>query len=217
VQTRIDELITLCEEYGFTSYLALSRIAHGWLLADEGEREEGIQQMCQQLLAWRATGAESARPYYLALLAETYGKAGAPAEGLAVLTECWPWMDKTGGRVFEAELHRVQGELALQKSQVSGPKSPGLPNTPAEAEECFRKAIEIARRQQAKSLELRAVMSLVRLRQQQASQGAGAKNSKRGRALAEARQMLAAACAWFTEGFETKDLQEAKALLEELA
>jgi DNA-binding winged helix-turn-helix (wHTH) protein/predicted ATPase len=173
VQTRIDELITLCEEYGFTSYLALSRIAHGWLLADEGEREEGIQQMCQQLLAWRATGAESARPYYLALLAETYGKAGAPAEGLAVLTECWPWMDKTGGRVFEAELHRVQGELALQKSQVSGPKSPGLPNTPAEAEECFRKAIEIARRQQAKSLELRAVMSLVRLRQQQASQGAG--------------------------------------------
>jgi predicted ATPase len=87
VQAGIDELITLCKEQGFTSYLALSRIVHGWLLTEEGQ-EEGIEQMCQQLCAWRATGAESARPYYLALLAETYGKAGASVEGLAVLTEC---------------------------------------------------------------------------------------------------------------------------------
>jgi adenylate cyclase len=115
VQAQIDELVTLCDEHGFTSYLALSRIVQGWLLTEEKGPKEGIEQMCQQLPAWRATGAESARPYYLALLAETYGKAGAPAEGLAVLTECWPWMDRTGGRVFEAELYRIQGELTRQK------------------------------------------------------------------------------------------------------
>jgi DNA-binding winged helix-turn-helix (wHTH) protein/predicted ATPase len=226
VQARIDELIALCEEYGFTSYLALSRIVRGWLLADEGKHEEGIQQMCQQLLAWRATGAESARPYYLAFLAETHGKAGAPAEGLTVLAECWPWMDKTGGRVFEAELHRVQGELTLRKFQVSGFKfqvppstQPPTPHTraEAEAEACFRKAIEVARQQQAKSLELRAVMSLVRLRQHQALREARTRSKKGDSALAEAHQMLLSVYNWFTEGFETKDLQEAKALLEELA
>lgn len=232
LQARIDELITLCEEYGFTSYLALSRIVHGWLLADEGRQEEAIQQMCQQLLAWRATGAESARPYYLALLAETYGKAGAPAEGLTVLTECWPWMDKTGGHVFEAELHRVQGELTLQKqfrvrspgsavkirskSKVQSPKS-WKTNPQGEAEAYFLRALAVAQRQEAKSLELRAVMSLVRLRRQQASQGTGTRNREEGIALAEARQMLAVVYNWFTEGFDTKDLQEAKALLEELA
>jgi predicted ATPase len=107
--------------------------------------------------------------------------------------------DPSGERFYEAELYRLQGELTLQ-SKVQGPKS----QVEAEAEECFRRAIEIARRQQAKSLELRAVMSLSWLWQQQ-----GKKD--------EARQLLAEIYGWFTEGFDTKDLQGAKALLAELA
>jgi predicted ATPase len=239
VQARIDELITLCDDYGFTSYSALSRIVHGWLLAEEGGREEGIAQMRQQLLAWRATGAESARPYYLALLAETYGKAGAPTEGLTVLAECWPWMDKTGGRVFAAELSRVQGELTLQKqsrsrspgsnvrenqkskvkvqkSKVTDPQSP-TPDAQGEAEACFYKAIDIARQQQTKSLELRAVMSLVRLRQQQAMHATRNTHQVSHNQLAEAHDLLSDVYHWFTEGFETQDLQDAKALLDALA
>ena len=127
-----------------------------------------------------------------------YGKAGQAEEGLAALAEALTVVDKSGERFYEAELYRLKGTLTLQ-SQVQGPKS-----QVEEAEACFHRAIEIARRQQAKSLELRAAMSLARLWQQQ-----GKKE--------EARQMLAEIYGWFTEGFDTKDLQEAKALLEELA
>jgi predicted ATPase len=118
--------------------------------------------------------------------------------GLSVLAEALAQVDKTGERFYEAELYRLKGTLTLQ-SQVLGSTSKG-----EDAEACFRKAIELARQQQAKSLELRAVMSLSRLWQQQ-----GKKD--------EARQMMAEIYNWFTEGFDTKDLQEAKALLEELA
>jgi predicted ATPase len=146
----------------------------------------------------RATGAESSRTHFLALLAEVYGKVGQAEEGLTLLTEALALVDKTEERVSEAELYRIKGTLTLQ-SKVQGPKF-----KVEEAEECFLKAIEIARRQQAKSLELRAVMSLSRLWQHQ-----GKKE--------EARRMLAEVYGWFTEGFDTADLKEAKALLEELA
>jgi len=142
------------------------------------------------------------------LLAGAHGKTGQPEEGLKTLAEALDLVQKTGERRWEAELYRLKGELTLQKlpvasSQLSvtNPQSP-IPNPQTEA--CFRKAIEIARHQQAKSLELQAVMSLSRLWQQQ-----GKKE--------EARKMLAEIYSWFTEGFDTKDLQEAKALLEELA
>jgi predicted ATPase len=139
------------------------------------------------------------RPHFLALLAEAYGKARQAEEGLTVLAEALAAVNKTGERYYEAELHRLKGELTLQakdqslRSQVE-----------EEAEACFHKAIEIARQQQAKSLELRAVMSLSRLWQQQ-----GKKQ--------EAHQMLADIYGWFTEGFDTKDLEDAKTLLQELA
>jgi predicted ATPase len=155
--------------------------------------------MSQGIGAWRATGAELLRPHFLALLAEAYGKAGQAEEGLAALAEALEVVDKSGERFYEAELYRLKGTLTLQ-SQVSSPKS----QVQKEAEECFQRAIEIARRQQAKSLELRAVMSLSRLWQQQGKRE-------------EARQLLAELYGWFTEGFDTKDLQEAKALLQELA
>jgi len=166
--------------------------------------------MRQGIAAQQAARAGLDRPYFLALLAEAYGKVRQVKEGLTVLTEALAVVSKNGERLWEAELYRLKGQLTLQKFQVSGfkfevqesPKSE-VRSPESEAEECFLKAIEIARKQQAKSLELRAVMSLSRLWQQQ-----GKKE--------EARQILAEIYGWFTEGFDTVDLQEAKTLLEEL-
>jgi predicted ATPase len=194
-----EEVITLCTEQGFPWFLALGTIVRGWALSEQGQAEEGIAQMQQGLAACRATGAEVSQPHGLALLAEAYGKMGQVEEGLALLAEALDMADKTGERVNEAELYRLKGELTL-KSRVQGSKS----NVQEEAEGYFHKAGEVARRQQAKSLELRAAMSLARLWQQQ-----GKKD--------EARQMLADIYGWFTEGFDTADLKEAKALLDSLA
>ncbi|HEV8713986.1 MAG TPA: AAA family ATPase, partial [Candidatus Binatia bacterium] len=199
VKERAEAMIALSTEQGFPYWLALGTIWRGWALAARGQTEEGIAQIRQGLAAYQATGAEAGRPWYLALLAEAYGKVGQAEEGLNVLTEALEVVNKTGERMYEAELYRLKGMLTLQ-SKVSSPKS----QVEREAEEFFQKAIEIARKQQAKSLELRAVMSLSRLWQQQDK-------------TAEARQMLAEIYGWFTEGFDTADLKEAKALLEELA
>ena len=164
--------------------------------------------MRQGLTAFRATGAEQWQPYFLALLAGAYGKVGQAQEGLSVLTAALARVDKTMEREHEAELYRLRGELTLAQSSDrrlgSSVPSTTTASTQAEAEECFLKAIEISRKQQAKSLELRAVTSLARLWQSQ-----GKRN--------EAHQMLSEVYNWFTEGFDTKDLQEAKTLIEELS
>jgi len=194
VQERAEALMTLSTEQGFPVWLAMGTVLRGWALMAQGEEAEGIAQMRQGLAAHQATGSELIRPYYLSLLAEAYGKVGQPEEGLTVLVEALATVDNTGERFWEAALHRRKGELLLiQQGQKVG-----------EAEECFRKALDIARRQQAKSFELRAAMSLSRLWQHQGKQD-------------EARQMLAEIYGWFTEGFDTADLKEAKILLEELA
>jgi predicted ATPase len=165
--------------------------------------------VCWGLAAWQNTGAEAGRTYYLALLAEAYGKAGQADKGLSALADALALVAKTGDRRWEAELYRFKGQLTLQKwSVISGQFSvtdprPLLPDSQGEAEACFLQAIEVARRQSAKSLELRAVMSVSRLWYQQG------KTDK-------AQQLLAEIYGWFIEGFDTKDLQEAKALLEEL-
>ncbi|MBI3302731.1 MAG: hypothetical protein HYZ72_11755 [Deltaproteobacteria bacterium] len=147
------------------------------------------------------TGAQLARGYLLALPAEAYEKVGRIEEGLTALTEALTVVDKTGERWYEAELHRLKGELSLQSRPVKASHNKSQASLKSEAEECFLQALEIARRQQAKSLESRATMSLARLWQQQ--------GKKR-----QARQMLVEIYGWFTEGFDTKDLQEAKALLD---
>jgi predicted ATPase len=140
------------------------------------------------------------RTYFLALLAEACEGMGQGEEGLNALAEALTLVEKNEERIHEAELYRLKGELTLAQSRV-----PGLgASVQQEAEACFLKAIEVARKQQAKSWELRAAMSLSRLWQQQ-----GKKE--------EARKLLAEIYGWFTEGFDTKDLQEAKALLEELS
>jgi class 3 adenylate cyclase/predicted ATPase len=207
-QERAEAAITLSTEQGFPLWLAPGTILRGWALAKQGQGEEGIAQIHRGLAAWRATGAELTRPYFLALLAEAYGEMGRAEEGLSVLVEALAAADKTGERMYEAELYRLKGTLTLQQFNVQGSTfkvtSPQPPTPNPQAEACFLKAIEIAHQQSAKSWELRAVMSLSRLWQRQGKQD-------------EARQLLAEIYGWFTEGFDTKDLQEAKALLEELA
>ena len=149
------------------------------------------------------------------------GKWGRQRKGLGVLAEALVTVDKTGERFYEAELYRLKGSSrSSPKSKVEGPKSesPITTQSPPSRGRCFLKAIEIAQRQQAKSLELRAVMSLVRLRQQQAAQSESRNTGHASRTrLNEAHQMLAEVYGWFTEGFDTTDLQEAKALLVELS
>ena len=169
-------------------------LLRGSELVAQGQEEEGIAQIRQGMAAWRATGAEIGWPLWLAFLAEAYGKAGQAGEGLTVLAEALALVEKTGQDVYEADLHRLQGELLLIHPVGGGG---------AEAEACFQQALTVARRQQAKSLELRAAISLSRLWQHQGKRDA-------------ARQVLAEVYGWFTEGLDTADLQEAKALLEDL-
>jgi predicted ATPase len=145
------------------------------------------------LTVYRAGGAELLVPYFLVLLAEGYARLGQVEAGLAVLQEGWEVMERTGEHAWHAEMSRLKGALLLQQQgQVQ-----------AEAEACFQHAIKIARQQSAKSWELRAATSLARLWQQQGK-------------TTEARDLLAPVYAWFTDGFDTADLKDAKALLTEL-
>ena len=209
-QEQAKALIDLSTEHELMFYLSNGFLFLGGALAEQGQVEEGVAQIRHAMTTWQTTGTELNRSYILALLAKACGKTARVEEGLMLLAEALAMVGKTGGRWWEAELYRLRGELTLQKFQVSGskfqvtnPQSP-TPNPQAEAEACFHKAIEIACQQSAKSLELRAVMSLSRLWLSQGKK-------------VEAQQMLAEIYGWFTEGFDTADLKEAKALLEELA
>jgi predicted ATPase/class 3 adenylate cyclase len=194
VQQMAEALIALSTEQGDAERLARGTILRGWALFVQGQGTEGMMQMRQGLAALQATGGEVRRQLFLPLLAGAYGGIGQSEEGLNVLAEALAAVEKTGGRFYEAELYRLRGELLLARSAEHH----------TEAETCFRQGLNIARRQQAKSWELRAAMSLSRLWQQQGKQ-------------ADARELLAPIYGWFTEGFDTADLQEAQALLEELS
>jgi class 3 adenylate cyclase/predicted ATPase len=224
--------LTLAREQGFAAWLGFGAVLQGWARAEQGQSEEGIAQIRQGLIARQAVGAGAFQPYGLVLLAEVYGKAGQAEEGLAALAEALAVMDKSGERFYEAELYRLRGELTLQqagqrakgkrqKAKVETSPKPLAPSTQGEveqeAEECFLKAIAIAQKQQAKSLELRAVMSLVRLRQQQATceESRNTQHATRVR-LDEEHKMLSEIYHWFIEGFDTADLKDAQALIEEL-
>ena len=217
LRTQAEETGALAREQGFAHWEAVSIVLRGGVLANEDRGVESIVEIGKGLIAWQTTGAGTLRPYALALLAEAYGKAGQASEGLTTLTAALALVENSGECWHEAELYRLKGELTLQK----GARDLGLGTRPAspptlslkpqdpreverEAEACFLKAIAIAQKQQAKSWELRAATSLARLWQQQGKK-------------AEARQMLAEIYGWFTEGFDTKDLQEAKELVEELS
>jgi predicted ATPase len=188
-----DAAIRLATERGFPHCWAFGTILRGWALAQQGQAQAGIAQLHQGLSAFRATGAAIWRPYFLALLAEAHETIGEPETGLTVLTEALTVTATTGERRYEPELYRLKGELLLQHS---------LDNQ-TESEGCFHHAISIAQSQHAKSWELRAATSLARLWQQQGKRQ-------------DAYDLLAPIFGWFTEGFDTADLQDAKALLEAL-
>jgi predicted ATPase/class 3 adenylate cyclase len=193
-QEQVEAMIALLTELGSSSWLAQATMLEGWGMVERGQATEGLAQMRQGLMAYRATGADLGLPHFLGWLGEACGSAGQAEEGLHVLAEALLLVENQGQRWWEAELYRLKGELLLGRSAARR----------AEAESCFRQALKVARRQQAKSLELRAAVSLGRLWQQQGKR-------------AEAYELLAPIYSWFTEGFDTADLREAQALLEELS
>jgi predicted ATPase len=186
--------LALCIEHNIAYYRAWAAIIQGCALAEQGRQEEGIAQLQQGLAAFQATAGRLRLPYYLALLAEAHRRSGQVEKGLCLLDEAFAEMQQTGEYCWEADLHRIQGDLLLAHSTAN--------YTAAEAS--LHKALDAARRQQAKSFELRAATSLARLWQ---SQGKGQ----------AAYDLLAPVYNWFTESFETADLQDAKALLAALA
>jgi class 3 adenylate cyclase/predicted ATPase len=192
-QEKAKELIAVSSEHGFPYWAEIGTFLRGSMLVAQGQVEEGLAQMRQGMENYLAEGTEQGHPSFLSGLAAAHGSVGQIDEGLALLTEALAILDKTGQRLNEVELYLLKGSLLLK---TGGQKV-------AEAEECFRQALDVARRQGAKSLELQAVIRLCRLWRQQ-----GKKD--------EAQQQLAEIYGWFTEGFDTRDLKEAKALLEEL-
>ena len=212
-----EELLHFAHEQGLPFWLALATCNKGIALAGQLTGPEGVMTMRQGLAMYQALGAEVGNTYFLARLAESEAAQGKIEEGIKVLTQAFTFIDNTGEEWGKAELYRLKGQLTLQKGAknwglVTGatspraltPKPQDLQKVEQEAEECFLKAIEVAQKQQAKSLELRATVSLARLWQQQGKQQ-------------EAYAALSEIYNWFTEGFDTKDLQAAKALLAELS
>jgi predicted ATPase len=193
VHEQAEAAVALATEQGFALWAAMGTSVRGWALAMQGQGEAGMAQVRQGVAAWRTTGATLHVPFLCTLLAEVCDHLGHPEEGLQALTEAHTLVEQHEERYWEAEIHRLRGVLLLRQT--------GTPQ--AEAETWLQRALDVARRQEAKSLELRAAMSLSRLWQRQGKQD-------------EVRALLAPVYGWFTEGFETADLQEAKALLEEL-
>jgi len=183
--------LALSREQEFAHWECWGTMWQGWTLVGQGQPEEGIAQLRQSLAAFLRYNVQVWRPSALGLLAAAHWKAGRSEEGLTILDEALGAVHRTGERHGKSDLYRLKGELLL-----------ALPAAhQEEAEACFREAIGIARCQGAKSWELRAVLSLSRLYRQQGK-------------TAEAHRMLAEIYGWFTEGFDTVDLREAKALLQ---
>jgi predicted ATPase len=188
---RVEEMISVAAARGFPTWLARGRIYHGWLLADEPCRSSELAPMRVGLAELRRIGAMGGMGRYVCLLADACRRTDRASEGVDALDELMSATQPAGERSYEAELHRVNGELALSCGE------------PSRGESCFRRALDIARQQSAKAWELRAAVSLARL---WAEQGERRK----------AHALLAPVHGWFTEGQGAPDLQEAKALLDAL-
>ncbi len=191
---RAKTTMEMSAEQRHPSFLGIGTILHGWAQAAQDQGEAGIAEIKQGITAYRATSMRAWIPYFLGLQAETYARVKRIDDGLASVAEGLAQAEKTEERCWQAELNRIKGELLLAKSS----------DNHAEVESCFSQALDIARDQQAKSWELRSAISLSRLWQRQSK-------------LTEARELLASVYDWFTEGFDTADLKEAKALLKELS
>jgi predicted ATPase len=194
VHEHAEAAVALSTAQEFPLWAAYGASVRGWALAMQGRGEEGLAQVRQGIAAWRATGAVLLVPYFCTVLADVAAHLGHTDEGLQALAEAHTLVEQQEERWWEAEVCRLRGVLLLRQT--------GAPQ--AEAETCLQRGLDVARRQQAKSLELRTAMSLARLWQQQGKR-------------VEARELLAPIYGWFTEGFDTANLQDAKALLEELS
>jgi class 3 adenylate cyclase/predicted ATPase len=190
---RAEVAIAVSVEHGFAQWVAMGTILRIWAEKDPTTRERDLAKMREALADWRAPGTRFFLPYFLAIATEVCCELKSVDEAIAFVAEALDLVDRTGERWYEAELHRLSGELLWLRD----------PSSVSAAERSFRTAIEIARKQEAKSLELRATTSLARLLAKQGNRR-------------EARAMLAPLYGWFTEGFDTLDLKDAKALLDEL-
>jgi DNA-binding winged helix-turn-helix (wHTH) protein/predicted ATPase len=206
-----DAAIAVATEHGLVMYEAMATTARGWTQIGSGRAEEAVEQIRQGLAAQQTTGARLVRPHFLALLSGALEKAGRADEALGVLEEALAIADSTGERYYEAELHRLKGEQLIASAtrpdvrpSARGRTADSESSALASAERCFMQSIEIAQRQKARSLEMRAAMSLARLHRDQ---------RKPKSAVALLRQTYRS----FSEGFETVDLREARALLDELS
>jgi predicted ATPase len=193
VHEQAEAAVALATEQGFPLWVAVGTSLRGWTLAMQGRGEEGMTQLRQGIASFRATGAAVVVPYFCTMLADVCDHLGHTEDGLQALAEAHTLVEQQEERWWEAEIYRLRGVLLLRQ--------PGT--LQAEAEAWLQRALDVARRQEAKSLELRTATSLGHLWQQQGKQ-------------AEARALLAPIYGWFTEGFNTADLQEAKVLLEAL-
>jgi predicted ATPase len=190
-QRRAEAAIALSDEHGLPQFQTVGAILRGWALAAQGQLDEGIARMRDGLAARREQGIELARPWYLALLAGAYGEAGEVDEGLRLLAEASSLSDKG---YYEPELRRLEGVLLLKRKGREASQ---------EAQACFEQALEQARRRSTRSWELRAAASLADLWRHQ-------------RKSREAKALLAPLYDWFAEGLDTADLQDARALLNQL-
>jgi predicted ATPase len=189
-----DETVAVADEKGTLLWKAFGRLNKGCVLALTGNASNAIGMITSGIAEWRSTGATLWLPLYLASLAEAYAALGHPDEAWRCIGEAMTAIETTNETWFEAEANRIAGEIALLSAEPDVTK----------AEASFERALSVARQQQAKSWELRASMSLARLWRDQGK-------------VQQARELLAPVYGWFTEGFDTRDLKEAKALLEELA
>ena len=181
----------ISEENAFGLNLAWVDMQKGWVLSEQGSYLEGLEMLQNGFAVWTGVGMRAMVPYWQSLIAPIYGKLGEYETGLALLDEALELIEETHHRFFESDIHRLQGELRWMQSASS-----------KEVAGHFRKSLDVARKQEAKSYELRAAMSLGRLWHSQGKEN-------------EARELLAGVYDWFTEGFGTRDLIDAKRLLDE--
>jgi predicted ATPase/DNA-binding winged helix-turn-helix (wHTH) protein len=212
-QEYAEAAIAVASEHGLALYQATSTVTLGWALIEQGQPEEAIELIRQGLAAYQATGTELLRPHFMALLAEALDKARHGEEALRVLEDALQVGDRHGERYYQAELYRLKGELLLKQPTVRAASQAAMsgksvvessePSAITKAEICFNESIKIAQQQKAKSLELRAAMSMARLYQNQGKRE-------------DARALVTRIYDRFTEGFDTTDLRAAKALLADL-
>jgi predicted ATPase len=197
VEPRAEALIALSSDLGLAFWGNQGTMARGQALIQRGHSAEGLAQVQGVLDTWSTLGKALNRPNYLAAMAEAYAAMGQVERGIDILDATLAEIVRTGERWWESELHRLKGDLILKCRSVGGQPTPqGF----AQAEACMKQAVEVARRQGARSLELRAAVSLSRL---WLSQG----ERERG------HELLKETYSWFTEGFDTADLQDARAVL----